>query len=53
MYSTICMFQNRLRDESQRESAPLMSVGDLDQIDDIEEYHDKTDFEIPTFRYTY
>lgn len=55
----ICMHQNQRRDREGRESRPLLAMGALaiDDLDDEAESlirdTDKTDFEIPTFRYTY
>lgn len=63
-YRTICVHQNKIRDESKRESSPLLSSTDVEElhsndpevmpsIDPDEVNDDRTDFEIPTFRYVY
>lgn len=61
---TICVHQNKSRDKSMRESRPLLSSTDIEELrptnldagpaidrDDLND--DRTDFEIPTFRYVY
>ncbi|MCJ1346661.1 hypothetical protein MMC31_004879 [Peltigera leucophlebia] len=64
LYRTICVHQNKIRDELTRESRPLLSTTDLEEfhsnglevmpsIDPEEVNDDRTDFEIPTFRYVY
>lgn len=60
----ICVHQNKIREESMRESRPLLSSTDLEEshsnnLEVMPSIHreeindDRTDFEIPTFRYVY
>ena len=51
----ICLRQNDLRDAALREASPLLPMSSPVEAELLDEdmRDDKTDFEIPSFRYTY